>query len=84
MGQNIFGKNGKKFCLGIKKALHLHSLIERKTAMFGGRTGKKERQSSLKDIKKVRREDRLGSGYESWFSLRVNKGKIIYGKRSKA
>ena len=59
MGQNIFGKNGKKFCLGIKKALHLHSLNERKTVKFCGSDGgeRKERQSSLKDIKKVRRED---------------------------
>ena len=27
-GHNIFIKNFKKFCLGIKKALHLHSLNE--------------------------------------------------------
>ena len=30
------------------------------------RLGKEKRQSSLKDIKKVRREDKLGSGYGSW------------------
>jgi hypothetical protein len=44
VSQNIFRKNVKKFCIGIKKALHLHSLIELKTVMFGGSQGKEKEE----------------------------------------
>jgi len=41
------------------------------------RLGKEKRQSSLKDIKKVRREDQLGSGYECLINRKGTESMII-------
>jgi hypothetical protein len=45
-------KTFKKFCLGIKNALHLHSLSGSKAAMLYWGEREEWKQSSLKDIKK--------------------------------
>jgi len=51
--ETFLEKTFKKFCLGIKNALHLHSLSGSKTVMvYWEKGGKRKDKSSLKDIEK--------------------------------